>query len=270
MLDRNPLVTIIMPVFNARDFLYDSINSVISQSYSNWELLIINDGSTDESEEIINLFNDERICYFKKSNNGVSSARNVGLQNMRGKYFCFLDSDDLLSFNSIKDRLSVFFDDDRVDFVDGRVQIFDQNVDNVVREYVPTFEGDPFNSLLKLSEECFFGITWMIKNSAHVYYNFRENLTHGEDLLFYLSICSGKLYKSTDKVIYKRRIGHESAMSSLTSLENGYFNIYNILCHWPEINQVQLKYLLRRIKKIMFKSYLGRGKVLRALNVLLR
>ena len=77
-----PLVTVIMPVFNAAQYVAEAINSIILQTYTNWELIIINDGSTDKSEEVIKRYSDDRIHYVYQENGGVSKARNKGLQQM--------------------------------------------------------------------------------------------------------------------------------------------------------------------------------------------
>ena len=97
-------VSIIMPVYNAGKYINRAIDSVINQSFQNWELLIINDGSTDDSEHKINEYSDKRIKYFQQINQGVSSARNQGLRHMNGGYFCFLDADDYLPSGSIESR----------------------------------------------------------------------------------------------------------------------------------------------------------------------
>ncbi|MBK8309957.1 MAG: glycosyltransferase family 2 protein [Chitinophagaceae bacterium] len=84
-----PLISVIMPAYNVSFYIADSIQSVVDQTYSNWELLIINDGSTDNTAEVVQKFTDPRIRYFEKENGGVSSARNVGLDEMKGDFFAF-------------------------------------------------------------------------------------------------------------------------------------------------------------------------------------
>lgn len=89
------LVSIIMPCYNGATFIAESIQSVLNQTYKNFELIIIDDGSTDNSKEIIQSFVDSRIrCVFQK-NKGPSAARNTGLDNSKGFYISFLDFDDL-------------------------------------------------------------------------------------------------------------------------------------------------------------------------------
>lgn len=92
------LLSIIVPVYNASEYLDECISSIISQTYSNFELLLINDGSTDKSLEICNKFKkyDKRIIVIDKKNTGVSDSRNVGLSLAKGKYIGFVDSDDCI------------------------------------------------------------------------------------------------------------------------------------------------------------------------------
>ena len=94
----NNIVSIITPVFNSQYFLKECIESVISQTYKDWEMLIIDDCSNDASRRIINSFTkkESRIrSFFLKKNIGPAMARNIGLKNARGNYIAFLDSDDL-------------------------------------------------------------------------------------------------------------------------------------------------------------------------------
>ena len=90
------LVSIIMPSYNTGRFIGDSIQSVINQTYSNWELLIVDDCSTDSTEEVVRSFRDDRIRYFRNEENaGAALSRNRALRQARGEWIAFLDSDDL-------------------------------------------------------------------------------------------------------------------------------------------------------------------------------
>ena len=92
---QNPLVSIIIPTFNRGYILPRAIKSALSQTYQNIELIIIDDGSTDNTEEIVKDFSDPRIQYIRYSENkGRPAARNKGIKKSKGDFFAFLDSDD--------------------------------------------------------------------------------------------------------------------------------------------------------------------------------
>lgn len=98
MKEKNELVSIIVPVYNVEKYIMDAIDSVRQQTYTNWELLLIDDCSTDDSIKIIeeNILGDIRIKLLKQERNcGVALARNRGIDEAQGRYICFLDSDDL-------------------------------------------------------------------------------------------------------------------------------------------------------------------------------
>ncbi|MFE3869099.1 glycosyltransferase family 2 protein [Flavobacterium sp. LS2P90] len=89
-----PFFSVIIPLFNKEKFIEATLKSVLIQTFIDFEILIINDGSTDNSAEIIKGFDDPRIRYFYKENEGVSSARNTGIKNAKAKFIAFLDADD--------------------------------------------------------------------------------------------------------------------------------------------------------------------------------
>jgi glycosyltransferase involved in cell wall biosynthesis len=91
----NPLISVIIPAFNAEKYIIETIHSVLNQTYPFFELIIINDGSVDNTEKKIKELKDHRIRYFYQSNKGVASARNNGLKQVKGDYIAFLDADDL-------------------------------------------------------------------------------------------------------------------------------------------------------------------------------
>jgi glycosyltransferase involved in cell wall biosynthesis len=98
----SPKISCIVPVYNTSKYLNQCIDSILNQTYSNFELLLINDGSTDNSGEICDLkaLSDHRIKVYHNKNKGVSSARNTGIKESKGDYICFIDSDDWINQNS--------------------------------------------------------------------------------------------------------------------------------------------------------------------------
>jgi glycosyltransferase involved in cell wall biosynthesis len=111
----NELVSIVMPCYNSDSYIKCSIESVINQTYSNWELVIIDDCSTDNSYQIINSFceKDKRIIYFKTNfpSGSPTIPRNIGIMNSRGRYIAFLDSDDIWAANKLENQICLFDND---------------------------------------------------------------------------------------------------------------------------------------------------------------
>ena len=265
-----PLISIITPIYNQSEFITDAIDSVLNQSYSNWELIIINDGATDDSEVEIKKTVDPRIKYFYQENKGVSAARNLGLKHITGKYFCFLDADDIYTCDSLKDRIELFLNDKDLSFVDGKVDFYNVNFTKNIRQYTPQFKGLVEQELLKLNGSCFFGPSWMIKKEKNITYKFIEGLTHGEDLLFYLSISDGRRYSYTPNSVLKYRVGNHSAMSNLNGLDKGYITIYKTIKREKNLSTLQLLFLKFKITKIVAMSYLKEKKVLSATLVIIK
>mgnify|MGYP001027688257 CR=1 FL=1 len=100
----NPKVSIVIPVYNGEDYIREAIDSALSQTYENCEVIVVNDGSTDNTEAIVTSYGD-KIRYFSKENGGVSSALNVGIDHMEGEYFQYLPHDDLLHPDKIEKNI---------------------------------------------------------------------------------------------------------------------------------------------------------------------
>lgn len=94
--------SIVLPTYNRANMLSKAINSVLCQSYTNWELIVVDDGSTDNTQQVVAQFEDSRIKYIYQENQERSAARNNGIRNATGKYICFIDSDDEYLPNHLK------------------------------------------------------------------------------------------------------------------------------------------------------------------------
>lgn len=108
-----PLVSIIIPVFNREELIAETINSVLDQTYTNWECIVVDDGSTDQSQEVLEKYceNDSRMKYYQRPDfkiKGASSCRNYGFEKSKGEFIQFLDSDDLLSKNKLEGQLRLY------------------------------------------------------------------------------------------------------------------------------------------------------------------
>ena len=109
-------ISLIVPVYNTSKYLRKCLDSLITQTYKDIEIIVINDGSIDNSEEIIKLYRDKRLKYISKKNEGIGKTRNLGIENATGNYIAFVDSDDYLDKNFCKKMIKKA-DEDNCDIV---------------------------------------------------------------------------------------------------------------------------------------------------------
>ena len=93
------MISVIITAYNAEKTIEKCLNSILDTKYNNYEIVIVNDGSTDNTEDIIELFATDKIKYFSKPNTGVADSRNFGIEKANGDYITFVDSDDFVSSN---------------------------------------------------------------------------------------------------------------------------------------------------------------------------
>ena len=109
MIGRKPRVSVVIPTYNRAGLLGRAVRSVLNQSFEDFEILVVDDASTDGTDEVISSLNDERVKYFYHGENmGISAARNTGIRNARGKYIGFLDSDDEWLPSKLEKQISCF------------------------------------------------------------------------------------------------------------------------------------------------------------------
>ena len=144
-----PLISILLPVYNAENYVQETIASILAQTYTHFELIVINDGSTDCSQEIIDSFNDKRIITLKNEHNiRLIATLNLGLQKAKGKYIARIDADDIMLPNRISKQ----------------VMFLEENLDyGMVGSYVQTF-GDVKGSICYPLDDASIRYTSMFYN----------------------------------------------------------------------------------------------------------
>lgn len=184
-----------MPAFNAEKTIYSAIDSVLNQSFNEWELLIINDGSSDGTLDIILEFKDKRIKLINQANQGVAAARNSGLKIACGKYIAFLDADDLWLPYKIQKQISAFsqFGEEVALIYTGYRGFKSSSIDSfsIVTEPINIHEDDYYRLLVS---DYIATLTVMIRRDIlkEIGY-FREDLRGTEDWDYWIRIA--KLYK---------------------------------------------------------------------------
>ncbi len=178
------LISVIIPVYNMQQYLKQCIDSVINQTYKNLEIILVDDGSTDDSPNICDEYalKDNRIKVIHKQNSGVSSARNAGLDIAKGDYIGFVDSDDFISSDMYETLYNAIIKTD-AQFV--LCNWFKGNDDNWV-EYknFPKTENITRNDALEIFIGYMFVVNKLFKKSFITDFRFSEVQEYGEDLLF--------------------------------------------------------------------------------------
>jgi len=105
-LTEQPAISVVIPAFNAENYLKEAVESVFGQTLEDWELIAVDDGSTDSTGEILAAYKDRRFIVVQQSNRGEAEARNTGLRRARGEFVCFLDADDVFLPNALAERIS--------------------------------------------------------------------------------------------------------------------------------------------------------------------
>ena len=123
----SPIVSVIIPCYNAEQFIGEAIGSVLEQTLEDFELIVIDDGSTDGSTSVVESFSDKRLKYHKTANHGVSHARNTGIRMATGKYIAFLDADDLFLKENLTRKTAYLDDHPDIGFVHAREVIFNSD-----------------------------------------------------------------------------------------------------------------------------------------------
>ena len=261
-----PLVSIVMPAYNAEHYIAEAIRSVLAQTYTNWELLIVNDGSTDGTRAIMDQFSDPRIRTFDQANGGIGSARNLALEHAQGVLMCGLDADDVFPPDSVASRVLVFAEFPDTDMVDGGVLFMDGSLEKPLRVFEPTFTGDPFHELVALRSTCFMGFSWMVRWNRNWSIRFIEHVSHGEDLCFYLAYSPGRMYRYTRATVLLYRRTGATTMVNLDGLARSYARIYLWLLDQGKASHTELIGFRRKTRSIMMKSFLRARQPLRSLQ----
>lgn len=184
-----PEITVVIPAYNAENYIADSINSVLSQSFTSWELIIVDDGSTDNTSEIIHSFlSDQRITLIKQVNKGVSAARNAGIRAAIGKFVTFLDADDAYLTDNLKIKYEAINTNSDIDYVYSDIMLCDSKMNEILVE-----KG------ISADKVCNSVLTWQPVNIPGFSSNIivRHSLIEDKNIYFdtNLSNCADRYYK---------------------------------------------------------------------------
>ncbi|MFV0146860.1 glycosyltransferase [Empedobacter falsenii] len=227
MIIENKQITLILPIFNAEKYLNDCLESIKNQSYINFEVLLINDGSKDKSEEICKNYsaNDYRFKYFSQENKGVSEARNLGIKNASTKWICFVDPDDSID----KDYLKSFIDninDDKTLIVSDFNRISSRGKSKNILGY----QNEVIN-LKDSNSKLVSNVNYLVGNPFNKLFN--RSIIDKYDIKFLKGQTLGQ-----DRLFYYEYLNHVDYLKIIDSSEYNYFYRENssiTRLHKPEV-----------------------------------
>lgn len=229
------LISIITPTYNCAQFIGETIKSVINQTYTNWEMIIVDDASNDNTEEVVKSIKDERIKYIRlKENSGAATARNIAMENASGKFMAFLDSDDIW----IKDKLEKqvkFMIDNNYNFTCTAYEKMNEKGDSLNKVFKPKKKAD-YNRILL---DCPVGNSTVMYNVSHLGKFQVPNIRKRNDDALWLQILKKEkfIYGMPD-ILMKYRIRNNSISSNKLSLVKYHWYLYRKIEHLSVIRSV--------------------------------
>lgn len=243
------LISIIIPLFNREHLINETLDSIVSQTYLNWECIIVDDGSTDGSIEVVTALAkaESRIKFYKRPNSklkGANSCRNLGIEKAKGEFIMFFDSDDLMTENHLQVKYD-FIKSNKADYVIARTKYFNYTNEYIDKYYA--FEKHTISADNYITQK----INWLtydilIHNSLAKTIDFNEKLQSGQEYNYFCKLVL-KSTKGTfiDEVLTLRRHHEDSIRSNLKSQST--LNIAKFNSFW--ITYLDIKDLASQVSK---------------------
>lgn len=235
----NALVSIIIPLYNKENYIEETLNSVLNQSYQNWECIIVDDHLTDSSRDKIKKFlSDIRFTLIINPKKGASAARNIGIKHSKGKYVQFLDADDLISKDKLKEQLELFQSSDKLSIATCRWGRFDKQYElyENLESYSNFEEIPPFLNSLISSKGYFPQNAYLFPQKIlQISGPWNENLTlndDGEFVMRVLTHCNKVLFAPNPVAWYRTATGNNlSSFKKSNAVEKAVYSWQLIEAH---------------------------------------
>ena len=247
-----PKISVIIPTYNRKEFCVEAIESVLNQTYRDFEVIVVDDGSTDGTAELIRNQYGDKVRYFQKTNGGCASARNFGLRQAAGEYISFLDSDDRYLPEKLEDQSRILDENQDVGFVFSDSYSFDGEKKKLVRAIRPDKNGSityPLFMLTYLANGSFLVRKKCL--DATGYYDERFRLNEDTDFLLRLSVNCRAYYSGNTSFCFRIHPGRKSSddIRLLTAL---YESSKNFIEMHPRFKKQHEANVYKRISNIKF------------------
>ncbi|MDP3557264.1 MAG: glycosyltransferase family 2 protein [Bacteroidota bacterium] len=206
-----PAVSVVMSVYNGGNYLQEAIESILKQRFIDFEFIIINDGSTDASENIIKLFNDGRIVYVNnESNIGLIDSLNKGLKIAKGKYIARMDADDIALDDRLELQVQKFIENPKAIVVGSDYYL----LSGTKLSYIKNTNDSDYNKAVLFFSPCFCHPTVMMKNvfnEKNIFYD--REYKHAEDYKLWTDLFALGEFLNVDRALLKYR-SHDTQISN--------------------------------------------------------
>jgi glycosyltransferase involved in cell wall biosynthesis len=231
-----PLISAIIPAYNYGLYLRQAINSVLEQNVRDLEVIVVDDGSTDSTCEIVEAITDKRVRYHFQENSGLASARNAGILLSSGKYLSFLDADDIWLSQKSALQIRVFEENPRTGLVYGSYQLIDSIGNILATRNAQRFDTGWLEKLVLGNFVAGSASTSMIKQEV-----FREtglfdsHLVAGEDWDMWLRIANTYEIRGVKEVVSCIRIHDKNLSSRIRTMDKGYQAVLDKFFNQPDL-----------------------------------
>lgn len=261
---RSPLVSVIIPVYNAGAYVKESIQSVLSQTYENIEVIIINDGSFDGSDEIIRSFaiQDERVIYISRQNNGLISTLNEGVALAKGEFIARMDADDISYTHRIEKQLDFLLEHPDCDVCFSGVSVINHDGTIIGKDVRSISESEMIVRLFFSS--CFYHPSVMLRRKVFFSYHYDINYKYAEDYRLWSELLKGGVnIKTLPMALLKYRVhgGNVSLVKKNEQLETSKkIGFHNFIFYFPSLTLDEYQCLN--------DSYFYRGRYFSSLRII--
>ncbi len=281
-MENKPLLSIVVPLYNTTDYIGRCIESVINQEYDNWELIIVDDGSTDNSLEIASNYarNDKRIKVIHQENQGVSKARNTALKEVQGELVTFIDSDDSIEPCTYRVAIDLLFKEKECD----HVQFCQRRLVGTDRAFSEPNSHSPIIGTINLLKNWIVeeDVSWIVCNKIFKVelikgFDFKEGSVYEDNLYVceLLKRSKGICFSEEGAYLYHYRansITNTHTTKNTLDMITIHTDIYREIDEYPELNRerTHIAYLVANDMFASLRSYKGENPIVEAGKPLMR
>ncbi len=257
-----PIVSIIIPCFNHGKYINEAVDSVLNQTFQDFEIIIINDGSTDDfTNQILQNYRKEKTKVIHIENSGVASARNIGIQAASGKYILPLDADDRILPQYLEKAVLAMEQNEKLGIVYCKARFFGAMTHN--------WELKPYSLDVMLDGNCIFSTALFRRSSWEKVGGYKAQMDKGlEDYEFWLSLIeNGAQVLQIPEILFEYR-KHNTSRTTVSNKNIVILMVKIISYHLP-FYQININFLTFRVKIIMYIAYCKEKKLLPCANTIL-